>query len=66
MDAASDSVGVFFLIAAQLFGLELTCFLQSWEVFAKAGKLLTKAEKFSAEFDVFRLKRFMLESALFS
>ena len=46
----------------------LTCFVQSKEIFcearkfcAKARKFFTKARKFPAKFDVFGLKRFMLQ-----
>ena len=43
---------------------ELTCFCKAGKSFAEAKKLLTKAEKFSAQFDAFRLKHFMVESEL--
>ena len=47
------------VLAQKLAPADLTCFLQSQEVLAKTRKSLTKAEKISAKFDVFRLKHFM-------
>ena len=38
-----------------------TCFQQSKEVFGKTGQFFTRAEKISRKFNVFGLKRFMLE-----